>query len=131
VPSFDYDEIVATAIEVVDEFGRDVTFLKLDPGPTDAAKPWNGGAPRTAPLETKVQKVCFVEPESLERLSKRVKPSDFVNKGYQSIVIVPGPLSFQQYSEILDEDGSRWRIKSFDEFKPGPTIVISYIRVTR
>jgi hypothetical protein len=131
VPDFDYSDFVDLADELITDFGRTVTFLRLNPGPADPTKPWNGGTPRTSPLQTTSQRAVFVEPETMERFSRQSKNGDFSAMDQHMVCLVPGPDSFDGYNEILDTDGSRWRIKMVDTLKPGPTIVLSLLRVCR
>lgn len=127
----DYDKIYRSALKRTLKYGRAITLVQLDAGPTDSNQPWKGKTSvRTDPLATLTVNGVFVEPESLERLGKQRQSNDFVKSAEQVIIIVhDGPLG--QYDEVIDKDLSRWTIHNLQELGPGDSILLHYLRVQR
>lgn len=129
--SFDYTDIEASALELIVSFGRSVTLVQLDPGPTVAGKPWQGStAPRTAPLATKSVSAVFVEPHSLTQLGRECVSDDFVRR-CTNVAIVATSSNLEPYNELLDSDGSRWKITTTATLKPGGVNLLAYIGLSR
>lgn len=129
--AFDYSKILVSAKKRVQDFGRELTLIRLDPDPVDAAKPWQGAAaPRTTPIDTLTVYGVFVEPESLERLGKQRASNDFI-KSAEQVIIIAYEGSLGAFDEVIDTDGSRWKIANHQELGPGDTILLHYLRVQR
>jgi hypothetical protein len=131
-PKHNYDEDLAFAIDMVQEFGREVTFVKLTAGPTDTAKPWRATtAPRDNPEETITVEGVFVEPESLERLGKARASGDFI-KSAEQVLIVASDQDLGRFDEVIDSaDQSAWKIDNHQMLAPGNKIILHYFRVQR
>jgi hypothetical protein len=129
--TFNYAEILAVGQGIIIEFGRIVTFVELGNTPTDSNKPWAGTSTlRSAPLSTFSTSVVFVEPSSLDQLGQEVITDDFVKRS-QQILIVASTQEFRKFDEIIDTDGSRWKIQGISELKPGDSAVMHFIGVSR
>jgi hypothetical protein len=129
--AFDYTEIEATALELCIQFGRSVTLIELDPGPSTPSQPWLGSnVPRTAPLSTKVVSGVFVEPHSLTALGRNAVSDDFLSR-CTSVCIVATSASLEKFSELLDTDGSRWKITAVQTLTPGPATLLAYVGLKR
>ncbi len=130
--AFDYSELAAFAIEMVAEYGRqsNVTFVELGDVPADANKPWLGAAaPRTAVSSLGVRAV-FLEPSSLDVLGSESVVQDFVKRSTQ-IALVATPSSLSPYEEVIDTDGSRWKVQGFSKLKPGDTTLLYFVGLAR
>lgn len=130
--AFDYaSEIVPVAIELLEEFGRPVTFIELGDVAANASQPWLGAtSPRGAPKQTLVLNAAFVEPESMERLGNDATTDDF-HKRSQQICIVHAAVELAPFDEILDTDGSRWKITGISKLKAGPTLLVYFVGTKR
>lgn len=129
--AFDYTDIEATALELCISFGRLVTLVQLDPGPSMVGKPWQGSnAPRTTPLSTKQLSAVFVEPHSLTALGRDAVSDDFLRR-CTSIAICATSSSLEKFSELLDTDGSRWQITGVQTLTPGPATLLAYVGLKR
>jgi hypothetical protein len=129
--TFDYPKVLARAKKRTQKYGRLVTLVQLDAGPSDATKPWLGNsAPRATPIATLQVYAVFVEPESLERLGKQRQSNDFVKSAEQVAIIASGE-SLGQYDELIDSDGSSWTVHNDQEMAPGDSIVLHYLRLQR
>lgn len=132
IPSFDYAEIQEVSQTLIEEFGRQITFVQLKSTPDDGAKPWLGSStPRTNPVATLTVFGTFAEPESLERLSKQSVSGDFV-KSAEQVLIVSTLENLLKFDEVIDSaDGSSYKIYNIQELSPGKVNVLQYVRVQR
>ncbi len=129
--AFDYTEIEAAALSLVQDFGRIITLVELDPGPSTPSQPWLGSnAPRTSPLSTKSVSAVFVEPHSLTMLGRNAVSDDFLSR-CTSVCIVATSSSLEKFSELLDSDGSRWKITAVQTLTPGPVTLLAYLGLKR
>lgn len=129
--NFDYSKTLAKSLQLVEKFGRAITFVKLGEVSEDPTKPWHGASDvRTNPSETVTANGVFVHPESLKETGRRQTTVDFVSKVDQ-IAIVAFAGSLDQFSEIIDDDGSRWKIETIDTLRPGSVTVLHFVSVRR
>lgn len=131
VKKFNYSKTLASAQKRIERFGRLITLVQLDAGPTDPTKPWLGNStPRASYLASLQVYAVFVEPESLERLGKQRQSNDFVKSAEQVAIIAHGsPLG--QFDELIDTDGSSWVCHNIQELAPGEQAVLHYLRLQR
>ena len=129
--AFDYQSIINDAVELIEDFGREVTFIELNDTASNPLKPWLGtAAPRSSPRQTLDLFGVFCEPESMERLGNDAVTEDFIKKS-QQIMIVHSPVELAAFDEVLDTDGSRWRIIDMSKLKPGPALVLYFVSLKR
>lgn len=128
---FNYAPKLALAIRLVKFYGRPFTLIQMDSTPSDLAKPWRGTAePRATPTSTLSIYGVFVEPESLERLGMQRSSSDFI-KSTEQVMIVAHGSSLGKFDEVIDENGTEYKISNIQEMQPGGTIILHYIRMQR
>lgn len=132
VRKFDYAKVQKKAVQRLERFGREFTFVQLKSTPDNPAEPWFGSAtPRDTPTSTLTIYGAFVEPESLERLSRQSVSGDFVKSGEQ-VIICSTLEDLTKFDEVIDSaDESRWKIYNTQNLIPGPIAVIQYVRVQR
>ena len=103
--------------------GRTVTFIKLNKTTTDPNKPWRGNAdPRNPPEASSSQVAVFVPISSAAMLSQRTLQDELVKRSEQMCLVGPGSQStddLTEFDEILDSDGTRWKINFADVLQPG------------
>lgn len=129
--TFNYARLLRNAKKQTQKFGRLFTLVQLDPGPSNAAQPWKGNSDvRGAPIATLQVYGVFVEPESLERLGKQRQANDFV-KSAEQVIMIASEESLGQFDEMVDADGSLWKIHNEQELAPGDSKVLHYLRVQR
>lgn len=127
----DYSEFVDDADELTAEFGRLVTFVELSSGPTDPLKPWKGATdPRAVPVSTLNLFAAFVEPSTLDALGTQATGMDFLKRSTK-IAIVSSTAALTNFDEILESDGSRWKIEGISTLEPGDTKILHYVGVRR
>lgn len=127
-----YTRIYNKAVTRIRKFGREVTFVQLDPGPDNAAQPWKGTTtPRAEPLDSLTVHGVFVEPESLERLGKARVSNEFV-KSAEQVIILAYNGSLGHFDEVIDKDLSLWKIANIQSLGPGDLEnMLHYVRVQR
>jgi hypothetical protein len=133
--AFNYGRVVAKAKKIVDKFGRDVTFVKLDESLTDSSKPWRGSVtPRVNPESSIVIRGVFVPPSSSVELGLQTIKPGTTDRAKQILIIVPGSehadVEFEQYDEVVDGN-VKWKIVQVETLKPGPTRVAYFVEVER
>lgn len=127
----DYNKIYLKAKKRAVKYGRAITFVQLDGAPTNPSRPWLGNSDaRATPVATLETHGVFVEPESLERLGKQRQANEFVESAEQ-VIIVAHNGSLGQFDEVIDTDGSLWKIANKQELAPGDSKIIHYVRVQR
>ncbi len=127
----DLTPLIATATRLIKENGRQVTFINQDPTLADAAQPWEGPTAARGGGATKLDlDVVFVDPNprNLGRMSIR---EDLISRSEQIMIVVPGTNDLDTFEEILDTDGTYWKIVGTQTLKPGSTAVLSYVGVKR
>jgi hypothetical protein len=129
--AFDYSEMVALALELVTEFGREVTLIELAESVSDPTQPWLGNtAPRTTPAAELTVMAVFVEPSRLDDLGTSALGEDFLRRVSQ-IAIIASTEDLDDFDEILDSDSSRWRVERVSSLKPGPVNLLHYLGLNR
>jgi hypothetical protein len=107
-----------------------VTLNKMDNVPASASEPWKGSsAPRTAVATLEVSAV-FVEPSSLDDLGKDYVSLEFLKRA-QQIAFISTDVRLDQFNEMVDDDGTRWRITEMTELRPGSKSMLYFVGVTK
>jgi hypothetical protein len=129
--AFDYAPMAATALALVAEFGRSVTLQRLDRTPPDADKPWLGPVnPRATPAATLTVAAVFVEPGSTQELGLDTTLVDWAARATR-IAVIASPADLTGYSELVDIDGTTWRIVGVSTLSPGSTRLLHFVGVSR
>ena len=130
---FDYAEMAAEALEIVTEFsaGRTVTLVQLDSGTVDPAEPLYGPTdPRATPVASVTLPAVFVDPSAVENLGRMAQREDWVARSTQ-VAVVATTQDLIKYNELIDTDGSRWRITGMRMLTPGLLPLAAYVGVAR
>jgi hypothetical protein len=124
--SIDYAELAAIATDLIAEAGREVTIIRFQQAPDDAAKPWRGPAdPRGTPDATDDVVAAFVSP------SAKFIDSDLIKRSQAACLVGPGAnFDLATANEVIDGD-THWRITAVEVVKPGDTILLYIIGVSR
>lgn len=127
----DYARAKALANRLITKNGRTMTFVQILPYTSDSSKPWRGdSAARTTPTSTLEKIVAVVEPNTNIRLGETSLIDDLL-KNYQMVVMVDGEDPLDAYHEIIDDDGTRWRIEYFYKLKPGSVLICHILGLKR
>ncbi len=127
----DLTPILAEAAALVEENGREVTFIKHNSTLADAAQPWEGPVDaRTTPAETKKLDAVFFNPATLAALGISFESTDLVPRAEQIMMVIPGTVNVEEFQEVLDGT-IYWKIGHVEIFKPGSTTALAYIAVGR
>lgn len=130
--AFDYTEVLATAQELTEEFGRAITVQRLGTTPADASKPWRGQADPASPVaEEVVLHGVAVPPDSLIRLGLEVQSSELVQRSKLIFISAPDALTtdISDFNHLVDSDGSSYRIVVIHALQPGETKLLYFIGV--
>lgn len=115
--------------------GRSVTFIKLETTPADSDKPWRGAAdPRTTPADSLSTSAVFVPLSSASNLGLSTKSEELVKRTRQVAIVALGSEStedLEDYQELIDSDGSRWRITFIETLKPADVRIMHFVGVGR
>ncbi len=102
--------------------GRRVTFVRLSDAPSDPARPWRGSNDsRQAPV-TSVQTAVFIPAQGSPAFGRRQETSELVKRTQQVALVAPGgqtTVDLSIFDEVVDTDGSRWKITYVETLEPG------------
>ena len=131
MPAFDYSDLLATAQDLIQRFGRQVTFVKLDASPADADKPWLGAtAPRSSPDDTATVYAVNVPVSSLVGLGGLVAADDML-KDIDLAMIVEAQGDDLTTFQVLQDGGVDYRLKIVRTLKPGGTTMLFAVGACR
>lgn len=109
-----YDKLQNTAIELITEFGQDVTILKKSATPTDATKPWRGLVAAGTSVNTKAVLLDYNEKDI---------DGDTVRRGDMKALLFPGQLDYRDFDQLTDAEGRKFAIVNVMLVSPGGTKV--------
>ena len=118
--AFDYSGLLATATELIDEFGRSVSLTKKGSSATDPAKPWEGGTATDTTSST--LKAVYMEDTSYFKDDSRVRVTD-------RACIVDGVIEPSEGDKITDSSDV-FEIVAAKAIEPGDT-AIAYMLALR
>lgn len=131
LPPFDYEPLVTDVRELLDSFGRTATFNKLNNVPPDSATPWRStDNPRNEIVESLSVSIVPVEPSALDDLGRDDMTQDFIKRS-QQILFVSTDTDLRQFDEMVDSDGSRWRITYLTELRPGSRSMLYFVGISK
>lgn len=123
---FDYTELVNTAKELVQEFGRTTVFQKLSGAATDPSKPWEG-AGTTVVIDTTSAFAVFV-PAQGSSLGKDLVSEDLLKAVDQVAIVEPVASAIDTFHQIVD--GSiTYKIEWVQVLKPANEILLYVVGV--
>jgi hypothetical protein len=140
--TFNYARVAVRAISLVERFGKAVTLRRLNAIPPDPAKLWIPADDPREPAEfvpggaegnfTELAVTAvFAEPSSLKDLGgPNAQLVDWVRRA-QQIAIIAHPDDLSTFSELVDTDGSLWRVVGASTLNPGGTRLLHYVGVSR
>lgn len=124
-----YTEDIATALELIDEFGRDITVQKLDTSASEPSKPWEGQGSQTV-VDSQVARGVFVPPSG-SGFGRNLISDANLQRVKQVCLIGQTEKDIEFFNAILDSDGSMWLIEFVQVLKPGDEIVMYAVGVKR
>ena len=128
----DFTKLAATATRLVSANGRSVTFAQLDTTPADSSKPWRGDAtPRTSYAATSSQTAVFVPPGGVQQLGLGFLKEELVERAQQIMILSATSDDLQDFDEVIDDDGSKWKIEFVEVLRPASTKVLNFVGVRR
>lgn len=129
----DLTPLIATAQRLITENGRAVTLVQFNTTPSNSDKPWLGPAdPRSSPDSTLAVDAVFVNPGETFSLGASFKVSDLMKRSEQIMLVSPGASAdMSLYNEVIDTDGSKWKIDQIEVLKPGTSVALVYVGVSR
>jgi hypothetical protein len=128
----DYSRSSATAQRLVEKAGRAIALIQLNDEPTDSTKSWRGNsAPRDVPLLQLNVKAVFVAPSAASRQLGASRVVSDLLSSCEQVCIIATTEPLEKYNEIIDTDGTTWKIKTVQRLAPGPTTILYYVGVAR
>lgn len=118
-PAFDYADMVATADELLQEFGRNVTFFRTGSTPADSTKPWrkeNTGTDTTL-SNVRAAVIPFTSDDD----------KDSVRYGTKMVIVSASSFpsnDAETFDGMIDADGGRWHLHDCDIINPGGVRVL-------
>lgn len=129
----DYARLAQTAARLVENAGRDITFVRLNENAADPTQPWKG-PPSGGEVELPAHGV-FVPPNTvrqfgLSALGEGTEFVDLVTMSEQVIITFQGENDLREYTEVIDRT-ERWGIIGLQVLRPGPTTLLAFVGVRR
>jgi len=129
--AFDYAPVLATAQELVAEFGKTVTLRRLNSTPPDPETPWLPPEnPRADLAATLSIPAVMVEPSSLQTLGVNTTLVDWLPRA-QQVAIIANAADLTAFSEFVDSDSTVWSVVGVSTLNPGGTRLLHYVGVSR
>jgi len=128
-----YDIQIASAKRQIAAKGRIVEFRQLDVAPADRAKPWRGAEnPRQTGTGANLvsASAVFVPITGQTKLGSRAIPDALLLEMEQTLITAPDT-PIDDFNEIVDADGTTWRILLMDVLRPGDATIMYFLGVAR
>jgi hypothetical protein len=128
--ALNYTQLRRTAERLIEENGRDIQLIRKDQGnPVDPAMPWRAS---TDAAEISITVTGVLIPFEAESGTGTI-----VRRQEQMALIAaksvddekPSNTNIEDYDELLDDDGTRYRIEDVDLIKPGSQRILYMLRV--
>jgi hypothetical protein len=131
---FNETTIANLAKSLIEQSGRNVTFVKLSSSVDDSAKPWRGTTTvRSAPSASTDAYATFVPPSGAAELGLSTQDVEWVKRSEQICLVALGAdstVDLATYDELLD-GSQRWKITGIETLKPANTILLYFVGVKR
>jgi hypothetical protein len=125
--AIDYNAKAALVASKIQQYGREVTFLKLDKTVADATKPWRGATDPIGNAEELPVSIVSVDPTSLSSLGNSRKLQEMI-KTSREIMMAPATGALEDFDMV--QDGiDRFRITGVEKLKPGNVTLLYYVGV--
>lgn len=129
----DYTRLAATALRLVQNAGRSITFVRLNETASDPAQPWKG--PASGGETTLDLTGVFVPPNTvrqfgLSALGEGTEFDDLVTRSEQIIITAQGENDLRSFTEVVDRS-ERWGIIGLQVLRPGDTTLLAFVGVRR
>lgn len=131
---YDYTDDQDMALEMIQEYGRNVKIQLVSEASADPTKPWKGAAVVQPVTSSHDLPMVFVPPSSASQLGLRGIDEALFKTFSQIVICGPGSTfteDLKGYTFIIDEDGSRWRILWSETLRPGSATVLYFFGVAR
>ena len=132
-----YDRTVAMAERLIIKYGRKVSGVIFTKTPDDTNERWKGTADirDSTGNVTEPFSAVFTQPTGENKLGKSTVSEDLKKRSEQILIVSPGIATITsdlaKLDEIIDTDGSKWRVEGIETLKPGNVILLYYIGVKR
>lgn len=130
--AFDYTDVLATARELTEEFGRAITLQRLGTTPADNTKPWRGPNNPMSPVAESVSLFgVVVPPDSMRALGLEVQSPELVQRS--KLIFIAGPddadTDISDFNNLVDADGKIYRVVIIHTLKPALVQLLHFIGV--
>lgn len=125
--------LAATAKRLIEANGRSVTIYKRARTAADTNKPWRG--PADTPADTETVIAAFVPPGG-SGFGRSVIVDGSLAQAFDMVALVAATsltsgVVLEEYSSIVDADGSVWSIANVERLAPGSTAFVYVLRLKR
>lgn len=121
-----YSDMAAVAQEMIQEFGRTVTFVKWSRTPVDPARP-EAGIDLTASTTLSVSAVQ-ASPDDVQDFGFELEAAEsLVRKGGKIVLVSGSDVSgdgLETYDSMEESDNSVWRVARVHKLRPGDTTLL-------
>jgi len=131
----DYDEALAVVQELIEESGRQVTFIRFKQTPEDANKPWNGpDDPDGTPDAEETLWGVFVPPSGSNDLGLKAIDNDLLKRITAICLAAPKSAApvfdITTANEVID-DSLHYKVEFVKMLKPADKTLLYIVGVSR
>jgi hypothetical protein len=130
----DYIALANVARGLVEETGREMTFIQYSQTPADPAAPWAGPAdPRASVAQQHTLAAVGVDVGTSKELGMAAVPEDLLKRVSQFLIVAPGAGfagDLRDIHEVVDQS-TRWGVKVVRELRPAAVTLLYFVGVGR
>lgn len=124
--SLDYDALALQVSTLLEQLGRDMTFVFTAEPTVPSSMPW-----RDQEVETTASgHGVAVPPSSASQLGFTATNAEWVKRSEQ-IIIAYSATDISFCTKIVDSDGSEWRVQGVEKLQPAETRLLFFLGVVR
>lgn len=130
--SIDYVSLANTALRLVTNAGREITFRRYDADLQNTDQPWGPANDlRGDPEEELTLNAVTVHPTDVNDLGVRIRDADLMKFTRKLFIVAPGSdvqSDLSEFQEVVD-GSETFKITMIDKLQPGDTILLWYVGV--
>lgn len=128
---FNYAKSQATALRLIQKFGRQITIKRSVPGSTAPPySPYNPG-PETTATYTATAACLPASKGTIEAFDNRLEGGTLIDENLRYVLMAPQIEITPKSGDVLEFDGSSWTVLGNTPLSPAGTIVLHQMGVRR
>lgn len=129
-----YAALQATALRLVTNAGRLMTFVQYNQTPANSSTPWTGPTdPRGSPVQSLSLPAVVVDVGTAQSLGIATRSENLLKRTTQFLIVAPGPGfegDLKAIHEVIDRSTS-YSVVDVGTLEPGEGVLLHYVAVGR